>query len=236
MRANNIIKKLKSLSDKNSAAQSKRYFKTNLGEYGYNDRFLGIKVPTIRKIASEYLEISDDEIVKLLNSRYHEIRYCGVIILVNKYLNSNDKIFRKKLFNLYLNQINLGNINNWDLIDISAPTFGLYLIDRKDSKKILFALANSSNLWERRASVLLTFAYLKKLEINPTLIICKKLLYDKEDLIQKAVGWSLREVGKINKDILNEFLAEHISKISRTSLRYAIEKFSPSERQYWLNK
>jgi len=236
MSANIIIKKLKSCSDENFATLNKKYFKTNLGDYGYNDRFLGIKVPAIRKIASKYIEISEDEIIKLLSSKYHEIRYCGVVILVSKYLKSDNQLNKSKLFNLYLSEIKKGAINNWDLIDISASAFGSYIIDRKDSKKILLALVSSNNLWERRASVLLTFAYLKQLEIKPTIFICNRLLNDKEDLIQKAVGWALREVGIIDKDILANFLDKKIHSISRTSLRYAIEKFSPTERKFWLTR
>jgi 3-methyladenine DNA glycosylase AlkD len=158
------------------------------------------------------------------------------VILTFKYKASRDGIVHKKLFDFYLKQLKAGRINNWDLIDVTAPIIGQYLIGSRSSMQLLKKLARSKSLWQRRASIMFTFAYLRAGEVKPTIEISKILLKDDHDLIQKAVGWALREVGKIDSKLLRDFLKKNLNNTSRTTLRYAIEKFSVAERKKWLSK
>tara|TARA_B100001123_G_scaffold162457_1_gene187343 strand:+ start:128 stop:856 length:729 start_codon:yes stop_codon:yes gene_type:complete len=226
------------LANKEIAEHSQRFFKTEKGEYGESDIFLGIRVPVLRKLVNKYRGISLVEVSKLLHSKFHEERLLAVLILVHLFKKRSDTLDesetydgQKKIYNLYLDNIEF--INNWDIVDISAGNIvGAYL-HHKD-KALLYRLVYSDNLWERRISIIATFYFIRQNEFDDTLKIAEILLNDKEDLIQKAVGWMLREVGKRKIEIEEEFLQEHYMKMPRVMLRYAIEKFPETKRKMYL--
>lgn len=234
MLAVDATRELKKRSNKSQAVLAQRFFKTAKGEYGYGDVFIGVRVPLIRKIAKKYQLLSLSEIEKLTSSKLHEVRLCGLVIITLQYKRANDEAAQKRLFDFYLKQIKKGRVNNWDLVDVTAPIMGGYLIPRSDSMQLLKKLAKSKDLWQRRTAILFTFAYIRKKELKPTITIVKMLLNDKHDLIQKASGWALREVGKKNLSLLRSFLKDNSQKMGRTSLRYSIEKLSKAERNKWL--
>lgn len=236
MNAGVVIRSIKSKANSKEAKHAQRFFKTAKGEYGYGDIFLGVRVPQVRKIATTNKDLDLPQVEKLIASKFHEVRLCGLVILTFKYKSSKDVMIHKKLFNFYLKQLKAGRINNWDLIDVTAPIIGQYLIGSKSSMHLLKKLARSKSLWQRRASIMFTFAYLRAGEVKPTIEISKMLLTDDHDLIQKAVGWALREVGKIDSKLLRDFLNKNLDQTPRTTLRYAIEKFSATERKKWLSK
>ena len=235
MLAADAIKELKKKSNKSQAVLAQRFFKTAKGEYGYGDVFIGVRVPVIRQIARKYQLLSLSEIEKLTSSKLHEVRLCGLVIITMQYKRAKGEAAQKRLFDFYLKQIKKGRVNNWDLVDVTAPIMGEYLIPRSDSVQLLKVLARSKDLWQRRSAILFTFAYIRKRELKPTITIVKMLLDDKHDLIQKASGWALREVGKKNLSLLRGFLKENSAKMGRTSLRYAIEKLPKAERKKWLD-
>lgn len=212
-----------------------RFFKTGKGEYAEGDLFLGVMVPNVRRIVKKY-NAELNEIQELIRNKYHEIRLCGFLLLVKKYEQTkkqNKKQETKKIIDFYL--INLKHANNWDLVDLSCyKILGDYLTQNKKERKILYKLAKSKNMWERRTSIVSTMTLIKKGELQDTYNISKELLNDKEDLMHKAVGWLLREAGKKDKKQLEKFLQKNIKKIPRTTLRYAIEKFPEHERQKYL--
>ena len=218
------------LANKEIAEHSQRFFKTGKGEYGESDIFLGIRVPVLRKLVNKYRGISLEEVSKLLHSKFHEERLLAVLMLVQLFKTGGDEE-QKQIYNLYLDNIEF--INNWDIVDISAGNIvGAYL-HQKD-KALLYRLVYADNLWERRISIISTFYFIRQNEFDDTLKIAEILLNDKEDLIQKAVGWMLREVGKREIEIEEEFLQEHYMKMPRTMLRYAIEKFPETKRKMYL--
>jgi 3-methyladenine DNA glycosylase AlkD len=224
-----LIRDIKEISTPAKAKTASRFFKTGPGEYSASDVFIGLTVPEQRLIAKKYQEISFDEIKKLLSHKIHEYRSVALLILVQKY--ENKKELRKKVFDFYLKNIN--QINNWDLVDLSAPNIvGDYLC--KKSKASLYSLASSSNIWHRRIAIVSTFCFIKRNKFNDTLKISRILINDKEDLIHKATGWMLREVGKRNEDLLRNFIDKHVTFMPRTVLRYAIERFSAEDRQKYL--
>lgn len=225
-----IKQELKKLENKQTAKILQGFFKTGKGEYGEGDIFLGIKVPEQRKVAKKYNNLELDEIQELLNSNIHEHRLTALLILIDKYQKSDEK---GRIFNLYLN--NTKNINNWDLIDLSSPKIiGDFLLDK--DRDVLYRLAKSKNLWEKRISIIATSTFIKNNDFEDTLKISKILLNDKHDLIHKAVGWMLREIGK--KDLRAEegFLKKHYKDMPRTMLRYAIEKFPENKRKFYMKK
>ena len=230
-----ILSEIKKRGSTVEAKHAQRFFKTGKGEYGYGDIFLGVRVPQVRKIAIANKDLSLPEVEKLIASKFHEVRLCGLVILTYKYKASRDGIVHKKLFDFYLKQLKAGQINNWDLIDVTAPIIGQYLIGSRSSMQLLKKLARSKSVWQRRAAIMFTFAYLRAGEVKPTIEISKTLLTDDHDLIQKAVGWALREVGKIDSRLLRDFLKKNLNNTSRTTLRYAIEKFTQTERKRWLS-
>ncbi len=222
---------LKFLSDPKKAIILSRFFKTGEGQYGEGDIFLGIKVPDTRKIAIKHSSLPLKDAENLLKSKIHEERLCAILILVHKYNYGSDKV-KDEIVKFYLNNIKL--INNWDLVDLSADKIlGKYLIDK--DKSILFRLAKSSNLWERRISIISTYYFIKNNNFEDTLTIAKLLLNDSHDLIHKAVGWMLREVGNRSLPTEEKFLKLHYKKMPRTMLRYAIEKFEEKKRKSYLN-
>lgn len=226
---NQIKSDLKKLSNKEKIPIYQNFFKTNKGEYGEGDIFIGVNVPNTRKIAVKYKEIELNQIEILLLSPIHEERLLAVLILVQKYQKSCDD----KIFQFYKKHNK--KINNWDLVDLSADKIvGRYFFNNKDKITQLYDLAKSDNLWERRTGVVSTFYFIKNNEFKPTLDIALLLLNDSHDLIQKAVGWMLREVGKRDKSILINFLNKNYKIMPRTTLRYAIEKFDENLRQYYL--
>ena len=235
MLASSAINELKKRSNKSQATLAQRFFKTAKGEYGFGDVFIGVKVPVIRQIARKYQPLSLVETEKLTSSKLHEVRLCGLVIITMQYKRAKGEVAQKRLFDFYLKQIKKGRVNNWDLVDVTAPIMGGYLIPRSDSVQLLKKLARSKDLWQRRSAILFTFAYIRKRELKPTITIVKMLLDDKHDLIQKASGWALREVGKKNISLLRNFLKENSPKMGRTSLRYAIEKLPKAERKKWLD-
>jgi 3-methyladenine DNA glycosylase AlkD len=214
----------------------KRFFKTGKGEYAEGDVFLGIIVPETRKVARRYESLSLSELNKLIASPFHEARFCAVVILTNRYKKAKSAAVAQSYYNFYLKALKKGQINNWDLIDVSAPTIGQFLLTEKGALATLRQMTNSKDLWVRRAAVLFTFASLRIGDTKPTIETSKALLKDEHDLMHKAVGWALREVGKRNPTQLRDFLEQYGKRMSRTTLRYAIEKFSAKERKSWLEK
>ncbi len=229
--ATDIEKKLKKLGSAKKAKACAWYFKTGKGQYGYGDVFVGVTVPEQRKVAKEYKVLQLKEIEKLLKNKIHECRFTALLILVEQYKNADEKT-KERLTKFYLAHTKY--INNWDLVDQSAPyILGDYLLKR--DRKILYKLAKSKNLWERRIAIVATFAFIKNGEAEDTLALAEILLADDHDLIHKAVGWMLREVGKrcsISK--LSNFINKHKAQMPRTTLRYAIEHFSPEDRRIFL--
>lgn len=227
-----IKKELQKLARQEQAKILQRFFKTGKGEYGEGDIFLGIKCPEQIKVVAKFSELSLKNIEKLLNSKIHEHRMTALFILIRQYQKAEENK-KKIIFNFYLK--NTKNINNWDLVDISAPKIiGDYLLDKP--RKILYKLATSKDLWERRIAIISTHTFIRNSEFDDTLKIAKILLNDKHDLIHKAVGWMLREVGKRNQKIEEEFLEKHYLKMPRVMLRYAIEKFDEKKRKFYLRK
>lgn len=223
---------LKSLANPEQAKILQRFFKTNKGEYGEGDIFLGIKVPVQREVAKRYKDLLLKDIQKLINSKIHEERLIGLFILIHKY-NKTSADKKKEIFYFYLN--NTKRINNWDLVDLSAPNIvGDYLLNNYNKKQLIYNLAKSKNLWEKRISILATFAFIKKERFEDTLAISEILLNDKHDLIHKAVGWMLREIGKRDQKAEEKFLKKHYNNMPRTMLRYAIERFEETKRQKYL--
>lgn len=230
MKVTEIRNKLQALANKEDAKFAQKFFKTAPGQYGAGDIFLGIRVPQLRQLAKEYKSIELVEIVELLKSNFHEERALALFILVLIFQKANE-ILQKEIYNLYLNHTNF--INNWDLVDVSASHIvGKFLANK--NKDILYQLAKSDSLWERRISIIATHYFIKNNDFTDTLKISEILLKDKEDLIHKAVGWMLREVGKKNLKVEEDFLAIHYKIMPRTMLRYAIEKFPENIRQQYL--
>jgi len=229
---NQIKGDLLQLRNPEKAKNLSRYFQTGKGQYGEGDVFLGIPVPEQRRIAKRYLNLPLDDIQELLSSEIHEHRLTALLILVSKY-GKADNPGKEEIFNFYLK--NTENINNWDLVDLTAPKIvGDYLFNKDAS--ILFKLAKSNNLWERRIAVLSTFKFIDNNNFEDALSIAKLLLHDKHDLIHKAVGWMLREIGKRDQEIEEQFLSKHHMQMSRTMLRYAIEKFEENKRKFYLSQ
>jgi len=232
MNVENIQKDLKKLANPEKAKILQGFFKTGKGQYGEDDIFLGIVVPEQRKVAKKYSNLNLGEIKKLLSSKIHEHRLVSLFILANQYQKA-DKQTKKKIFNFYLK--NAKNINNWDLVDVSAPNIvGDYLLNK--DKSILYKLAKSKNIWEKRIAIMATFSFIRNNGFDATLKISEILLEDEHDLIHKAVGWMLRELGKRNQAIEEKFLKKYYKKMPRTMLRYAIERFSENKRKSYLGK
>ncbi len=224
-------RRLRLFSNPEKARVLRRFFKTGPGEYGEGDRFLGVMVPNIRKIVRFHQDAPLAELAKLLRSPWHEERLLALLILVRQYERGDDAR-RAAIYSLYLG--NTRFINNWDLVDLTAPNIvGAHLLDK--SRKPLFALARSRDLWKRRIAIMSTFHFIKSYDYADTLAISELLLYDKEDLIHKAVGWMLRETGKRALKTEERFLKRHYKSMPRTMLRYAIEKFPQSERRKYLD-
>lgn len=227
-----IVQALKKISSKEKALSSARFFKTAPGQYGYGDVFIGVTVPEQRKIAKVFRDLPLAEITKLLESKIHEHRLTALEILAMQFEQGDDKT-QEKLVRFYLKHLKY--INNWDLVDTSASyILGKYLIDQ--DRKILYKLARSKNIWERRVTIVATHAFIARGDFVDTLAISEIFLHDAHDLIHKACGWMLREVGKKDEVVLKKFLNKHASRMPRTMLRYAIERLSKDERKKYLLK
>jgi 3-methyladenine DNA glycosylase AlkD len=229
----NIIKKeLHALKDPEKAEILSRFFKTGKGQYGEGDIFLGIKMPKQRIIAKKYIDTDLDEIQKLLTSPVHEHRMVALLILTYKYPKSTEKE-KKKIVEFYLS--NTKYINNWDLVDVTTPKIvGEYLLYKPNERKILYNFAKSANLWKRRIAILSTFTFIRNRDFKDAFKISEILVNDKHDLIHKAVGWMLREIGKKDLAAEENFLQKHYRKMPRTMLLYAIERFPEEKRKHYM--
>ncbi len=227
-----LIDELKSLADPEQAKGYQRFFKTGKGQYGEGDIFLGIKTPVQREIAKKYDALSLEDLQNLLDSKIHEHRFIALVILMQKYKKSKkNPVEKMRIFQFYLK--NTHRINNWDLVDVSAPNIiGDFSV--REGNEMIRYLAKSESLWEKRIAIISTFAYIKKRSFGETLAVADILINDKHDLIHKAVGWMLREVGKKNPEILEIFLKTRYREMPRTMLRYAIEKFPEEKRKKYL--
>ncbi|MDD3190124.1 MAG: DNA alkylation repair protein [Candidatus Pacebacteria bacterium] len=219
-------------ANENQAKILQGFFKTGKGEYGEGDVFWGIKVPVQRMIVRGFYDLEFGDVKKLLESKIHEERFCALLILMKKY-EQGDADMRKNIFDFYIR--NSKKINNWDLVDVSAPKILGYHLLNKD-RGALYELAKSDNLWQRRIAIIATLAFIRKNDFGDTLKIAEILLFDEHDLMHKAVGWMLREVGKRDLAAEEIFLLKYHKKMPRTMLRYAIERFDKKERESYLVK
>lgn len=229
-----LVKDLHALARKGRSADLARFYKTAPGEYGEGDRFIGVIVPDTRLVAKKYIDLPFTDLEKVIASPIHEERLCGLIILTLRYKRDKDKQSRKKIFTFYMKMLRAGHVNNWDLVDVSAPILGDYLISDPNHIELLEKLSRSKNLWQRRTAMIFTFAFLRKGITGPTVVIAENLLEDSHDLIHKAVGWMLREMGKRDPYLLKSFLKENAPNMPRTALRYSIERLPESQRKRWL--
>ncbi len=222
---------IRELANEEIAKHSLRFFKTDKGQYGFGDIFLGVRAPKIRSIAKKHIDISIADMKTLIQSKYHEERFLGLIIIVNKYAKSKDRKDRNKLYEIYVSSFK--HINNWNLVDVTCPhIIGKHLMDK--DRKILYKWARSDDLWTRRIAMISTFWFIRRNDLEDTFKIAEKLLHDEHDLIHKAVGWMLREAGKRDLKREKTFLKKHYKTMPRTMLRYAIEKFPETKRQKYL--
>ncbi len=225
-----IRKEILSKKNPSQAIILQRFFKTGKGEYGEGDIFYGIKVPLQRTIAKRFKDLSLEDLKALMASKVHEERLIAAFIIVEQFQRGDEKK-QKAVFNFYIK--NRKGINNWDLVDLSAPKIvGQYLIDK--DKNLLYKFANSKDLWEKRIAILSTFTFIRQHWFEDTFNISKILMYDEQDLIHKAVGWMLREVGNRDMESEEEFLKKYYKTMPRTMLRYAIEKFPEQKRKNYL--
>ena len=226
MELKSLKKDLRDAADLKKAKDKERYFKTGKGEYAEGDVFIGISTPDQRKIVSNYKFLNLSQIRDLLSDKIHEFRFCALLLLIEKYQEDE-----KKIVDFYLN--NLDRVNNWDLVDLSAPKItGDYFLNREKDR--LKELIFSNNLWKRRVAIVSTLGFIRKGHLDTTFDYSKLLLEDSHDLIHKAVGWMLRETGKRDKERLKEFLRKNSSHMPRVTLRYSIERFDQEERDKFL--
>lgn len=235
MVANDVKKALAHYGSAEDAAFLQRFFKTGKGQYGEGDVFIGARVPMTRQVCKEFKGLPVSEIKKLIQSKVHEHRLAAVILLSNRFKKANETE-RRELYTFYLQALDGGFVNNWDIVDSSAPFIvGEYLWGKPTGP--IMQLADHADLWHRRIAVLATFAFIKKGDPLPTLEVAKRLLHDPHDLIQKAVGWMLREAGKkISRELLVGFLEENYKTMPRTMLRYAIEHLPAEQKLYFMQK
>ena len=221
---NKIFDALVARSDEEKKIVLPRFFKTGKGQYGEGDKFLGVTVPNIREVAKEFHNVNIEVIEKLIHSPWHEMRMCALLILVN----NSKKEVTKETFDFYLSQSKY--INNWDLVDLSAPQIvGQYLLDKE--RDTLYKLTESELLWDNRIAIVSTLTFIRNNDLDDTYKLSLKMMNHKHDLMHKSIGWMLREAGKRDEKRLYDFVMEHKSIMPRTMLRYSIEKFAPDIRK-----
>ena len=231
MKAADIRKELQSMADPDKGAILQRFFKTGPGQYGEGDIFIGVMVPQSRQVAKKFSQLPLGEIRTLLYSGIHEERLVALLILARRYSASSSRE-KEEIVKFYLD--NIKQVNNWDLVDLSAPNIlGAHLVDR-DRRRLLYRFAGSDNVWERRIAIVATHYFIRNGDFSDTLKIAAMLLQDRHDLIHKAAGWMLREVGKRDAAAEEAFLEEHYSAMPRTMLRYAIERLPESKRRRYM--
>lgn len=237
MTATDVKEALEAYVSPSDAEFLPRFFKTGKGEYGEGDQFIGVRVPQTRAVCKQFATLPLPEVQKLFDSPIHEHRLAAGFILNYQYPKSSD---RKSIYELYLSNVLSGRVNNWDIVDTTAPgVLGRYLWDTNADRTILYTLAHSKNLWQKRTGLLASFYFFSKGgdDFTTTLELCELLLHDPHDLIQKAVGWMLREIGKrVDRKILIDFLDKHAAVMPRTALRYAIEHLPDTQRIYYLQR
>ncbi len=232
IKAEELLAQLKANADPAKAEHSKRFFKTAPGQYGEGDVFLGLTVPQVREISRQGRGMAIAEMERLLANPYHEARLCALQVMVDAFRRARkDESYRGEIIASYLR--NYEHINNWDLVDLSVSILGEWLWDK--DRSLLYESARSKNMWQRRMAMVSTMVFIKRDDLDDALAIARILLSDKQDLTHKAVGWMLREVGKRDVARLEEFLRFYYSKIPRTTLRYAIERFPEDARKAWLH-
>lgn len=233
LKATAVIKRLKELGSEEKAKNCAWFFKTGKGQYGYGDIFYGVTVPEQRIVAKEFRDLNLDEIQKLLDNKYHECRLTALIILANQAKKTKTEQDLKVIYAFYLK--NSARINNWDLVDTSAHYIvGAYIYKYNKDRKVLYKLAKSKLLWERRIAIIATWYFIQQNDLDDTFELCIQLMQDEEDLMHKACGWMLREAGKKDVKQLSTFLNAYAHKMPRTMLRYAIEKYSDAQRKKFL--
>ncbi len=226
---------LGALGSPEKAAHLSRFFKTGPGGYGEGDRFIGVRVPEQRRVAKRHGDLPLKEIGRLMASPIHEHRLTGLLILVAQFAKSLRDSSRREIVDFYLSR--LARVNNWDLVDLSAPKIlGEHLARHPEERAMLNAMAESTNPWERRVAVLATWPMIKQGRFDELLVLAEALLTDTHDLIHKAVGWMLREAGKVDPAVLEDFLENHAGAMPRTMLRYAIERLEPARRRYFMGR
>lgn len=232
MTAARLIAEMHALGNPEKATHLQRFFKTGEGEYAAGDLFLGIVVPETRRMAKQYKSLPFDELQELIQHPYHEIRLCALLILVEQYKKASEPE-KTSLVDFYLKHT--AYINNWDLVDLSAPyIIGHYLLDKERS--LLYQLVASNSLWERRIAVVSTLTLIRANDFKEALALAELLKTDQQDLMHKATGWVLRETGKKDRKVLTDFLEAHATTLPRTTLRYAIEHYPEEQRLYFLHK
>jgi 3-methyladenine DNA glycosylase AlkD len=236
MQASKVSAELTKLGDPEMVKTQQWFFKTGPGEYGEGDQFLGLRVPQTRSVAKQFKALPLDEIKKLAMGTFHEERFCALAILVGQYKKAKSHEDRQRLFDFYLELLDAGRVNNWDLVDCSAPYLGSHLVDREGIVEYLKQLADTGDLWKQRVAIMFNYALIKQYELEPTFEIVEHLMGHEHDLIHKASGWMLREAGKKDLAALRRFLEAHAGTMPRTMLRYAIEKMSRKERDDWLSR
>jgi len=234
VRLKDILSKIRALAGPAKAASSLRFFKTGPGEYGAGDEFLGLTVPEIRSLAPQSDSLVEADVLTLLRSNWHEERLLALLIWVRRFVKAKkDELLRERIVDLYL--ANTKWINNWDLVDSSAPQLlGAWLLKR--DRSVLQTLAKSKNLWEQRIAVLATQAFIRAGEFDDTVQLCEGFLDHPHDLMHKACGWMRREAGKRDEPVLLAFLDQRAAKMPRTVLRYAIEKLEPAVRKSYMTR
>jgi 3-methyladenine DNA glycosylase AlkD len=227
-----INSRLESLADEPTAGILRGFFKTGPGEYGEGDRFRGIRVPVLRKLCKEFRHAGIEVISELLDSPWHEDRMLALLLLIERY-RASDEQGREALYDFYCSRT--GRINNWDLVDVTCPHIVGRHLDSRD-RTPLYRFAESPNLWERRIAIVSTFHFIRNDDFHDTLALAERLLADPEELLHKATGWMLREVGKRDQQTLEAFLDQYATAMPRTALRYAIEHFPEEQRKWWLKR
>ena len=236
MQASKVSQELRKLGNPQMVLTQQWFFKTGPGEYGEGDEFLGLRVPKTRSVAKQFKALPLEEIRRLAMGSFHEERFCALAILVGRYKSARSEEEKDQLFDFYLELLDAGRVNNWDLVDCSAPYLGAHLVGKEDVVAYLVALADTGDLWKQRVAIMFNYALQRHYELEPTFAIVEHLMGHEHDLIHKASGWMLREAGKKDLAALRRFLDAHAATMPRTMLRYAIEKMSREERDHWLSQ